>query len=321
MTTELAVSTDPRFEIQARTPLSEQPGAVYLASLGPRSQRVQRQALQAILDLAGHEGDPETFPWGEIRFQHAAAIRAKLAELYSPATANRYLSALRGALGAAFDLGLLGADDLMRVKRIKRVKGSTLPAGRSLTQGEIHAMADVCEETAKGVRDAALFGVLYCGLRRAEIVALDLVDFDADALTLRVMGKGSKERSVPIINGAGLALAEWVSIRGSQAGPLFHPIAKGSKIHPRRMSNQSIYNLVQDRGRQAGVKDLSPHDFRRTVAGDLLDAGNDISLVQKILGHASPVTTARYDRRPEAAKSNAMSKLHFPHRKRVLLSE
>jgi len=86
-------------------------------------------------------------------------------------------------------------------------------------------------------------------------------------------------------------------------------------IWPRvQMTSQAVYNTMQKRGQQAGVKDFSSHDFRRTLVGELLDAGADIATVQKIMGHASPTTTTRYDRRPEATKRKAANLRHTPYK-------
>jgi site-specific recombinase XerD len=92
-------------------------------------------------------------------------------------------------------------------------------------------------------------------------------------------------------------------------------LRKGGKIEMRSMSDQAVLDIMHERGLEAQVASFSPHDFRRTFISNLLDAGADISTVQKLAGHASPVTTARYDRRGEAAKRKAVSLLHTPYLK------
>ena len=79
------------------------------------------------------------------------------------------------------------------------------------------------------------------------------------------------------------------------------------------MSDQAVYLELKKRAKQARVKGFSPHDLWRTFASEMLDAGADISTVQKMMGHADPATTARYDRRGEEAKRKAASLLHFPY--------
>jgi site-specific recombinase XerD len=214
----------------------------------------------------------------------------------------------------------MGAEVYAQAVDLDPVKGETLPAGRSLTSGEIMALMEACaaDQSPTGARDAALIGVLYSGLRRAEVVTLDLADFDPETRTLRVKGKRRKERMVPVVNGAALALADWLLIRGTEPGPLFLPTTRGGKVRRHRLTAQTVYDLLRRRASEAGLESLSPHDFRRTVAGDLLDSGADVITVQRILGHESADTTGRYDRRPESAKSRAMNKLHLPYRRRTL---
>ena len=227
------------------------------------------------------------------------------------------ICALRGVIKSAWRLGQMSADQMARACDLEPVTGETLPAGRALSGGEMQALMSACENdtTSAGARDAALIAAMYPGgLRRAEVVSLDLSDYDpvSGSLTVR-HGKRNKARVTYISNGAGRAMADWLAARGDGEGPLFMPVDKSGKIIQRRLTTQAIYNFLQKRGEQAGVSDFSPHDLRRTFISDLLDAGADITTVSKLAGHASVVTTARYDRRPEAAKSKAAGLLHLPY--------
>lgn len=311
-------TTTTKLEITTQEPLDRNPAMVYLASLGTeQSRRVQRNALSIMANMLTNNPNPFELNWGALRFQHTQAIRTKLAEAYSPKSANRMLGALKGTLKAAWKLGKMTEQQRARACDIPPVRGQTLPSGRSLTRGEITALIEVCakDNTPKGARDIAIIACMYPGgLRRAEVEALNVEDYNPEtgALTVR-HGKGNKARITYISNGAGRALNDWIEIRGTYPGALFLAIEKGGRITSHRLTNQSIYEIMEKRGSQAGVANFSPHDFRRTVISDLLDAGADITVVSKLAGHASVDTTAKYDRRPEAAKSHAAGLLHLPY--------
>jgi len=298
---------------QAAVPASQNPVTVYLASLAPSGRRAMAGRLRAVAELL--EADVETLPWFELRYQHVQAIRSRLIEAeQAPATVNMALCAIRGVSKAAFNLGLMSADDLARLSSVKPAKGERLPAGRCLSTGEITALLSCCEDTPGGHRDAALLALLFsAGLRRTEAVTLSLSDYDADTGELRVRGKGGKERLLYVRNGAAAALADWLKVRGSEEGPLFNPIRRGGKVEIRSMTAQAVYNILRQRATKAGVKSFSPHDLRRTFVSELLDRGADIATVSQLAGHASVTTTARYDRRGEAAKTKAIDLLHVPY--------
>ena len=301
--------------------IDEHPVAVYLAGLSPSSRRTMRGALDTIarLGLGDEEVTAWDVPWHQLRFQHTQAIRSALADQYAHTTANRMLSALRGTLKAAWKLGLMTGEEYQKAASVESVSGETVPAGRALSAGELGALLDTCEQKPLGVRDAAIISLLYgCGLRRAELVALNLNDYVKQDDELLVRGKGNKQRAIPVGNAAP-ALAEWLHVRGQESGPLFWGL--GNRNRGGRLTDQAIYNMLRKRAKRAGVADLSPHDFRRTFVGDLLDAGADIVTVQKMAGHADPATTSRYDRRGKRARHKAASLLHVPYARRMLDDE
>lgn len=297
-------------------PAERNPALVYIARLGEGSRRAQHGALDTMAALlSSGSATAEAFPWHGLRYRHTAALRAALMDRYAPATVNRHLAALRGVLKEAWRLGLMDAQDYEAARDVAAARGKTLPRGRALSTGELRALAGTCDTTTPiGARDAALLAALYtCGLRRSEAVALDMGDYHAESgrLTIR-HGKGDKAREVYITNGAKRAMGTWLHHRGTAPGPLFPPIAKGNRIQDRRMTAQGIYDVLLRRAEAADVAAFTPHDLRRTMISDLLDAGADIVAVQRLAGHSNVATTARYDRRGEAAKMKAAGLLHFP---------
>ena len=163
-------------------------------------------------------------------------------------------------------------------------------------------------------RDAALVALAYAGgFRRAELVALDLADYDAEAGRLRVIDKGNKERAVFIGNGPGTrSTAGCACVAESPARFSCRSTATGAYCPP-RLTEQTVYDCLRYLAARAGVSAFSPHDCRRSLAGDLLDADVDLATMQVMLGHASPATTARCDRRGERAVRQAAERVHVPY--------
>ncbi|MCK6479436.1 MAG: tyrosine-type recombinase/integrase [Planctomycetes bacterium] len=314
--TRLAVAVmgapgDPLSPVSAALPADRNPALVYLARLAPGSRPAMAKALDTIAGiLTSGAATARTLPWHLVRYQHAQAVRATLADRFQPATVNRYLSALRGVLDEARALGW----DCGEAFRVKGVKNETLPAGRSLDGGELRSLFQACRPGPGGSRNAALLAILYgSGLRRAEAVGLDLDDYDSATGALRVRaGKGRKDRTSYLAAGGRAAVEGWLQHRGQGPGPLLFPVGKGGTLTPRRMTTQAAYDALQRLALRAGVTKVSPHDLRRSFVSDLLDAGADLPVVQRLAGHASPTTTSRYDRRPEGAKRRAAGLLHIP---------
>ena len=125
-------------------------------------------------------------------------------------------------------------------------------------------------------------------------------------------GKDGKERVVYATNGTGAALAVWLEIRGTKPGALLRPVDKAGRVIARRMTDQAVLYILRKRATQAGIERFTPHDLRRTFISHLLDAEVDLATVQRLAGHSNVTTTARYDRRGEAAKRRAAELLHVP---------
>ncbi|GAA3603298.1 site-specific tyrosine recombinase XerD [Microlunatus ginsengisoli] len=180
-----------------------------------------------------------------------------------------------------------------------------LPKALSLDQ--VQAMLDTPVDDDLGLRDRALLELLYgTGARISEAVGLDVDDVarvldtdPAERVALRLLGKGSKQRIVPLGSYARDALAGYLvrarpvlraRSEGGRGGPGLFLNARGS-----RLSRQSAWTIVQTAARRAGITtDVSPHTLRHSYATHLLDGGADVRVVQELLGHASVTTTQLY---------------------------
>ncbi|MBD2130101.1 site-specific integrase [Microcoleus sp. ZQ-A2] len=299
--------------LTAPVPLTEHPAGVYLGGLSEGSIATMRGSLDAIASLLTNgECDAMTLDWSKLRYQHTAAIRTVLKKRYAGSTANKMLCALRRVLKEAHRLDLIEANDYTKAVDLPSVKEDKQLRGRALSQDEIAALIEVCSSSHPiDIRDAALIAILRGGgLRRAEAVKLELKDFNPSSGALEVrQGKGGKSRTVYLPEDAIALIEDWLDIRGFEPGPLLCPVRKGGEVQLRHMHPDAVLKILRRRASQAGVKSFSPHDFRRTFCSDLLDAGIDIVTVQKLAGHASPVTSAKYDRRGEDTKRKAVQSL------------
>jgi site-specific recombinase XerD len=258
------------------------------------------------------------FPWGDLRYEHTAAIRALLLEQttsqgkpWSPSYRNKHLTALRQVLKRAWLLGAMTAEDYHRAREIEGVRGGRLPVGRSVAAAERLTMINAAlgDGTTIGLRDAALIATLYAtGCRREEMATARRTAYDPGGRALRVIGKGDKEREVYLTEYAAGHLGAWL-VEAGRGEFLFRPVTRWGRVEDRAMTADAIGKAVGGRAEQAGVPHVSAHDLRRSFVGDLLDAGVDLATVQQLAGHASASTTARYDRRPARTRKAAVDRL------------
>lgn len=152
------------------------------------------------------------------------------------------------------------------------------------------------EETPISLRDVAMVEMLYAsGARVAELCGLDLKDIDYERQTIRVLGKGNKERTIPVGNPAIRALNTWLkdgrdSLKNSQSEDAVFLGARGKRIDQRTVRTV-VYNALQA---IEGIERMGPHALRHSAATHLLEGGADLRTVQEILGHASLATTQIY---------------------------
>jgi site-specific recombinase XerD len=207
--------------------------------------------------------------------------------------------------------------------------GKSDATGRMMSQGEIKALVDAClsdtvtpknknehqtqERSPAAFRDLAILGMMYIGgLRRSEVADLNVEDIDLKLKETRIIGKGNKERMLFLDDGTITAIEQWLALRGNHEGALFYRVLKNGKIQVGRLSDQAIYNIVKKRQVEAGISEISPHDFRKTFISTILEETGDLRMAQALAGHSDPKTTANYDRRKQENMRKAANTLHFP---------
>lgn len=225
------------------------------------------------------------------------AVRGYLAALYRKnrkATIARKLSAVRSFFRFLVRQGMLEANPAEAVQTPKQAK--KIPA--CLTVDDMFRLLDaIPAETVFDLRNRAIFETLYtAGVRISELAGLDTIHVDLEGLTIKVAGKGNKERMVPIGTKAARAIRDYreklyqeTGIAPDQAGALFLNKFK------RRLSVRSMARCLDQLVRSCGMMvPVSPHTLRHTFATHMLNAGADLRAVQELLGHESLSTTQKY---------------------------
>lgn len=213
------------------------------------------------------------------------------------ASVNRSLSAIKGFHRFLVREGLEANHPTAPIRLPKTDK--RLPSVISIDR--IAALLDQdFPQTAAGERDRAILEVLYgCGLRASELVGLDVRDLHLDEDYLHAVGKGSKERIVPITGTAHSALSRYL-LQGARDELLGH--ARSGGVSPAvflnargsRLSRQSVHAICERYGRAVGIEGLYPHALRHSFATHMLAGGVDLRVLQELLGHADIATTQVY---------------------------
>lgn len=273
--------------------------------LSPHTVSGYRRDLREFEEFLGGHLGTRAWSWPEIDRQ---AIRAYLGELdrrgLARSTMSRKLSAVRALFRFLHRTGRVASSPARLVRSPKRER--TLPGHLSADQAS--RLFDLLAERAAGdggflaLRNRALLELLYsCGLRLAEVQQLDLQELDLAGRQVRVMGKGRKERIVPVGRPAVEALRAYLPARSERA----RPRSDGGKDMPRlpafvsirgtRLSRRQIQRAVTGTlDAVARGERLSTHALRHSFATHMLDGGADLVAVKELLGHASLSTTRIY---------------------------
>jgi integrase/recombinase XerD len=228
-----------------------------------------------------------------------ALVGDRLAQGQAPATVQRLLVAVRSLHQFMVREGLRDDDPTVDVERPKLPRA--LP--KALSEADVGRLLDaVVGDDTVARRDRAMLEVLYgTGARIGELVGLDLVDADLEEANLRVMGKGGKERMVPLGRMAADALGGWLAPEGRAEMTPQRWARRGDSeavfLNQRggRLTRQGAWGVVRRRARAVGLsEEMSPHVLRHSCATHMLDHGADVRTVQELLGHASVSTTQVY---------------------------
>ncbi len=266
--------------------------------LSAHTVRAYAGDARSLLEHAGRCG------LGELAELDIAVIRSWLATQHAAgqarATIARRAASARALTAFAHSRGWLASDPgpLLGTPKAGRPLPQVLAAEqmRAVLTAEVFPAPDSAQGEAMALRDSAIMELLYAsGIRVSELCGLDTGDIDGERRTARVLGKGSKERVVPIGIPAVRAVHRWCQqgrpvLAGDRSGRALFVGARGGRIDP-RIARRVVHARIAAAG---SVPDTSPHGLRHTAATHLLEGGADLRSVQEILGHASLATTQIY---------------------------
>jgi len=212
---------------------------------------------------------------------------------------NLYMTAIRRLAVEASDNGLMQSELASGIGRVKGIKREGVRTGNWLTIHQAEKLINAPDTaTLKGKRDRALLAVMIgCGLRREETALLSVEHIqqrDARWVIVDMHGKGGRVRTVPMPSWTKVAIDGWMAGAGFTSGRVFRPVNKGDNLAGETMTAQSIFETVKKYAAEIGMKNIAPHDLRRTFAKLAHKGRAALEQIQLSLGHASVMTTEKY---------------------------
>ena len=250
--------------------------------------------------------------WSSLTLPHVRGLATRMHKSgLSPRSIATKLSALRSFCDWLIVQGQLSANPARGVSAPKQ--GRPLP--KNLDVDELHQLLAIDESDPLAIRDRAMMELMYSsGLRLAELVSLDLGDIQFTERQVRVLGKGSKERVLPVGRMALDWLTKWRAVRDSVAGAETQALFVSQR--QRRISHRSVQlRMAQWGNKQALASHINPHKLRHSFATHMLESSGDLRAVQELLGHADLATTQIYTHLDFQHLANAYDQAH-PRAKR-----
>jgi integrase/recombinase XerC len=256
--------------------------------LSPHTDSNYRRDLQRFVEFCDRSS---VDAWPRVDTQHVRAFAAaEFRRQSSPRTIQRRLSALRSFFSFLLRERVIATNPALEVQAPKSRK--RLP--ETLDVDQMNRLLSFRTDERLSVRDKAIMELFYSsGLRLSELVGLDLTDVDLRDRTVRVLGKGSKARIVPVGGHAVDALSRWIKERTALASVGSTALFVGQ--HGARLSPRAVQKRVGEWARRQGLGlHVHPHMFRHSFATHLLESSQDLRGVQELLGHANIGTTQVY---------------------------
>lgn len=250
--------------------------------------------------------------WSSLTLPHVRGLATRMHKSgLSPRSIATKLSALRSFCDWLIVQGQLSANPARGVSAPKQ--GRPLP--KNLDVDELHQLLAIDESDPLAIRDRAMMELMYSsGLRLAELVSLDLGDIQFTERQVRVLGKGSKERVLPVGRMALDWLTKWLAVRDSVAGAETQALFVSQR--QRRISHRSVQlRMAQWGNKQVLASHINPHKLRHSFATHMLESSGDLRAVQELLGHADLATTQIYTHLDFQHLANAYDQAH-PRAKR-----
>lgn len=298
---------------RSKITIMQNPALLYILSLAAKTSRVTTQRkLEQVARLDGLT--VESYPWNNLDPIKVQTIVAKLEESgLSYSTVNAFLSAIKGVAKQAWRNGDMDGDVLTRIKDIPNRKGYRLPVGQALDKDVVadlisHAQNNPVELLAK--RDSALIALgFYCGFRRSELGSIKIKQLDLVMGEVKVIGKGNKERKVPIATKALSFINDWLALRQQWVdehslkgeflfGQINNSKGRGKLVNLNGLSGHAVGVILKKLCLSSGISFdqlPTPHDMRRTAITGWLQKG-DARLAQALAGHGHIQTTMNYAR-------------------------